>query len=265
MLEALIAGTESPEMIAELARGALRRKRVQLVTALEGVVGPSQRMLLASHLRNLDFMTAEIDRLSTEIADRLRPYHELVERLDTIPGVGEGVAQASLAEIGTDVSRFPTGSHLASRARVCPSNDESAGKRRTSHIGPGNPWCERHSSTLPGPRHMPRTRTWLRSTAALPPGEDTNAHSSPWRTPFCSSPTGSSAMAASMRTSAATILTGAIAARHSAAPFSVSSGSAARSLSPKPPNTTPRADFRGNQKSTGVRPRGDRNATILAH
>jgi transposase len=140
MLQALITGTDTPEMIAELARGALRRKRSQLVTALEGVVGPSQRMLLASHLRNLDFLTEEIDRLGREIEQQLSPSHELLERLDTIPGVGERVAQAILAEIGTDVSRFPTGSHLASWARVCPSNDESAGKRRSSHIGPGNPW-----------------------------------------------------------------------------------------------------------------------------
>jgi transposase len=140
MLEALITGTDTPEMIADLARGALRGKRSQLVTALEGVVGPSQRMLLASHVRNLDFLTEEIDRLSSEIEEELRPSHELLERLDTIPGVGERVAQAILAEIGTDVSRFPTGSHLASWARVCPNNDESAGKRRSSHIGPGNPW-----------------------------------------------------------------------------------------------------------------------------
>jgi transposase len=140
MLEALITGTESPEMIAELARGALRRKRGQLVDALEGLVGPNQRLLLASHLRNLDFLTAEIDRLSLEIEEQLRPSQELLKRLDTIPGVGQRVAQAILAEIGTDVSRFPTGSHLASWARLCPSNDESAGKRRSSHIGPGNPW-----------------------------------------------------------------------------------------------------------------------------
>jgi transposase len=140
MLQALITGNDTPEMIAELARGALRRKRIQLVAALEGVVGPSQRLLLASHLRNLDFLTEEIDRLSSEIEQQLSPSHELLERLDTIPGVGERVAQAILAEIGSDISRFPTGSHLASWARLCPSNDESAGKRRSSHIGPGNPW-----------------------------------------------------------------------------------------------------------------------------
>ena len=113
-------------MIAELARGALRRKRSQLVAALEGVVGPSQRMLVASHLRTLDFLTAEIDRLSSEIEEQLSPSHELLERLDTIPGVGERVAQAILAEIGTDVSRFPTGSHLASWARM----SEQRRKRR---------------------------------------------------------------------------------------------------------------------------------------
>ncbi len=140
MLEALISSTDSPDTIADLARGRLRMKRPELVAALEGLVGPNQRLLLASHLRNLDFLAEEIERLNAEIEEQLRPFQELVERLDTIPGVGPRVAQAMLAEIGTDVSRFPTGSHLASWARVCPSNDESAGKRRSSHIGAGNPW-----------------------------------------------------------------------------------------------------------------------------
>ena len=140
MLEALISTTDSPDTIADLARGRLRMKRPELVAALEGLVGPNQRLLLASHLRNLDFLAGEIERLNAEIEEQLRPFQELVERLDTIPGVGPRVAQAMLAEIGTDVSRFPTGSHLASWARVCPSNDQSAGKRRSSHIGAGNPW-----------------------------------------------------------------------------------------------------------------------------
>jgi transposase len=140
MLDALIDGSDSPDVIADLARGRLRRKRPELVAALEGVVGPNQRLLLASHIRNLDFLAEEIEGLNAEIEQQLRPSQDLVDRLDTIPGVGPRVAQAMLVEIGTDVSRFPTGSHLASWARVCPSNDESAGKRRSSHIGPGNPW-----------------------------------------------------------------------------------------------------------------------------
>ena len=140
MLDALIDGSDSPDIMADLARGRLQRKRPELVAALEGVVGPNQRLLLSSHIRNLDFLAEEIERLNAEIEQQLRPSQDLVERLDTIPGVGARVAQAMLVEIGTDVVRFPTGSHLASWARVCPSNDESAGKRRSSHIGPGNPW-----------------------------------------------------------------------------------------------------------------------------
>jgi len=137
---ALIEGSDSPDIMADLARGRLQRKRPELVAALEGVVGSYQRLLLASHIRNLDFLAEEIERLNVEIEQQLRPSQDLLERLDTIPGVGPRVAQAMLAEVGTDVSRFPTGSHVASWARLCPSNDESAGKRGSSHIGPGNPW-----------------------------------------------------------------------------------------------------------------------------
>jgi transposase len=140
MLDALIEGSDSPDIMADLARGRLQRKRPELVAALEGVVGPNQRLLLASHIRNLDFLAEEIERLNAEIEQQLSPSQDLLERLDTIPGVGPRVAQAMLVEIGTDVSRFSTGSHLASWARVCPGNDESAGKRRSSRIGPGNPW-----------------------------------------------------------------------------------------------------------------------------
>src|SRR5260370_12547416 len=139
MVEALIPGTASPEDIAELAHGPLRRKRNDLIAALEGVVGPTQRLLLASHLRNLEFLTQEMERLNAEIEQQLRPSQELLERLDTIPGIGPRVAQAILAEIGTYVSRFPTGSHLASWARVCPSNDESAANPPISHILHGHP------------------------------------------------------------------------------------------------------------------------------
>jgi len=103
-------------------------------------VGPNQRLLLASHIRKLDFLAEEIERLNVEIEQQLDSSQDLLDRLDTIPGVGPRVAQAMLAEVGTDVSRFPTGSHVASWARLCPSNDESAGKRRSSHIGAGKPW-----------------------------------------------------------------------------------------------------------------------------
>ena len=86
MVEALITGTDSQETIAGLARGPLRRKREELVAALEGLVGPNQHVLLASHLRNLKFVTQVIDHLSAEVEEQLHPSQDLVERLDTIPG-----------------------------------------------------------------------------------------------------------------------------------------------------------------------------------
>jgi len=140
MLERLIEGTDSPQQIAELAKGRMREKRGQLEQALQGLVGPHQRTLLGSHLRHLDFLDGEIDRADEEVAARMRPFQEALERVDGIPGVGRRVAEQVLAEIGMDMSRFPTAAHLASWARVCPGNNESAGKRLSGSTGHGNPW-----------------------------------------------------------------------------------------------------------------------------
>lgn len=140
MLERLIEGTDSPKQIAELAKGRMREKRGELEQALTGSVGSHQRMLLGSHLRHLDFLDEEIDRADQEVAGRMRPFEEALVRVDAIPGVGRRVAEQVLAEIGTDMSRFPTAAHLASWARVCPGNNESAGKRKSGATGHGNPW-----------------------------------------------------------------------------------------------------------------------------
>ena len=140
MLEALVAGQDEPEALAALARGSLQKKRPQLTAALRGSVGPHQRLLLGSHLRHLDFLATEIEHCSTAIAERLRPVQAQVDRLDSIPGVGRRTAETLVAEIGPDVRRFPTAAHLASWARVCPSNNESAGKRRSGRIRGGNRW-----------------------------------------------------------------------------------------------------------------------------
>lgn len=140
MLEALIFGRDDPEALADLARGRLKRKRPELMAALRGLIGPHQRLLLESMLGHLDFLEGEIERVSQEIAKRLRPFEEILKRLDTIPGVGRRAAEQLLAEIGPDVSRFATPKHLASWARVCPGNNESAGKRKSGSTGHGNPW-----------------------------------------------------------------------------------------------------------------------------
>ena len=142
MLDALVAGTEDAEALAALARGRLRTKQAALSEALEGSVGPAQRVLLDSHLRHLDFLDAEINRLSAEIAERVRPFEPVLERLDTIPGIGRRAAERILAEIGADVSDFPTAGHLASWAGLCPGNHQSAGKRLSGRTRHGNTWLK---------------------------------------------------------------------------------------------------------------------------
>lgn len=112
----------------------------ELVRALGGSVGDHQRLLLQSLLRQLDFLDAEIAGLSEEVAERTAPFEEAIERLDAVPGIGRRNAEDILAEIGTDMSRFPSAAHLASWARLCPSNHESAGKRKAVSTGHGNRW-----------------------------------------------------------------------------------------------------------------------------
>jgi transposase len=140
ILQALVAGATDAAAMAELAKGRLREKIPQLERALEGRFGPHQRFMVAQQLAHVDFLDEAIARLSEEIAERLRPLDAALEQLDTIPGVGRYVAEALLAEIGADVSRFPTAGHLASWAGMCPGSDESAGKRRSGRTRKGNPW-----------------------------------------------------------------------------------------------------------------------------
>ncbi len=140
MLEALVAGVEDPSLLADLATRTVQKKRVALEEALQGKVGDHQRLMLAGLLRHVDFLDEEVTRMDEEVALRLHPFEESLERLDGIPGVGRRTAEEIVAEIGTDMSRFPTAAHLASWARLCPGNNESAGKRQSSSTGQGNPW-----------------------------------------------------------------------------------------------------------------------------
>ena len=143
MLQAMADGTEDPEVLASMAKGTLRKKTAALKQALTGLMGSHQRFLLRSQLRTLAFLDAEITQLSTEIATRLAPHEEALQRLDTIPGVGRRGAEEILAEIGPDMTRYPTAGQLASWAKICPGNHESAGKRMSGRTGSGNPWLRR--------------------------------------------------------------------------------------------------------------------------
>jgi transposase len=138
MLAALVAGTLPPEAVAQLARGRLREKIPQLERALRGSFGAHHRYLVPQSLATIDFLEERIAELDREIEARQRPFAEAVDRLDAIPGVGRRTAEALVAEIGTDLGRFPSAAHPASWAGLCPGNDESAGKRRSGRTRKGN-------------------------------------------------------------------------------------------------------------------------------
>ena len=141
MLDALVSGTTDPVVLAELSKGRLRAKIHELTEALEGRFEDLHSLLIGSILAHLDFLDTQIEALSEAIEAKLAPFAAgAVELLCTIPGVGERTAQNVIAEIGVDMSQFPTAGHLASWAGQCPGNDQSAGKRRSGRTRKGSKW-----------------------------------------------------------------------------------------------------------------------------
>jgi transposase len=140
MLNALIDGSTDVASMAEMARGKMRAKRGLLERALAGRMEAHQRFLLTEQLCHIDALDEGIARVGAEIAERMRPFAEALERLDTIPGIGQRMAEILVAEIGIDMRRFPSAAHLASWAGMCPGNQESAGKRKTGRTRKGNVW-----------------------------------------------------------------------------------------------------------------------------
>jgi len=138
MLSALIAGNATPEEMAELAKGRMRDKREELAKALSGRVKSHHRFVLTELLCQIDSLDETIARFDHEIESYCRPFEEEIILLDTIPGVGRDAAEIIVAEIGTDMSRFPDADHLAAWAGVAPGNNESAGKRRSGRTRKGN-------------------------------------------------------------------------------------------------------------------------------
>jgi transposase len=140
MLRALANGESDLDRLVELAKTSLRNKREELRLALQGSFGSHQRFLLGKQLDQLEFLDQQIADLNLEVEQRLRPFEALLARLDAIPGIGSRNAEQILVEVGTDMSRFPTAAHFASWAKLCPGNDESAGKRRSGRTGMGSRW-----------------------------------------------------------------------------------------------------------------------------
>jgi transposase len=162
MLQAIVAGETDTKVLANLALGRLREKIPQLEQALAGRVKPHHRFMIQEILIHIDDLDGSIERLNREVEERLRPFEVELGLLDTIPGVNRRTAQELIAEIGTDMTRFPSDGHLASWAGMCPGNNESAGKRKSGKTRKGDRWL-RH--TLVGAAHgAAHTKdTYLRS------------------------------------------------------------------------------------------------------
>lgn len=144
LLEALLRlGSLDSTQIAGMVKGRLRSKVADLECALEGRVKPHHRFILSELLSQIDGLDESIGRFNAQIEIICRPFEEAVAHLDTIPGVGRATAEQIVAEIGTDLSSFPTSGHLAAWAGVAPGNYQSGGKTLSSRTRQGNPHLKR--------------------------------------------------------------------------------------------------------------------------
>ena len=140
MLEALVGGATDPGVLAELARGKLRAKLPALRQALAGRFRAHHGLLVSQLLSHIDYLDESIETLGRDVERAIAPFADRVTRLDTIPGIDRRTAEALIAELGVDMTVFPTDRHLASWAGLCPGQHESAGKRQSGRTRKGNRW-----------------------------------------------------------------------------------------------------------------------------
>ena len=140
MVKALIAGERDAEALADLAQGVLRKKEAQLREALVGRVTDHHAFMLQELLSHIEFLDQQIALFDVRVEAQTRPFAAALERLDTITGVGRRSAEQILAELGDDMSRFPTAAHAASWTGICPGHHERAGKRKSGRTRQGNRW-----------------------------------------------------------------------------------------------------------------------------
>lgn len=138
MLQQLLAGQTDPEVLAELARGRLRKKIPQLKKALQGVVRPHQQLILSQLMADIATCDEQILELNEQIAARLVKQEEILQRLDQIPGVNHKVAEVIVAELGTDMKRFGRASRASAWSGMCPANRQSGGRRYAARSRFGN-------------------------------------------------------------------------------------------------------------------------------
>jgi transposase len=142
ILRALIDGQSDPEKLADLAQGTARKKRTELVEALHGRIRDHHRGLLKVHLELVTALEQALADIDATVGKTLAPIQQSARLLTTLPGVSDLTAQVMVAEIGVDMTRFPTAAHLISWTGLCPRSDESAGKRRSTRVRKGAPWLK---------------------------------------------------------------------------------------------------------------------------
>jgi transposase len=142
ILDALVEGETDPERLLARTTGRLKTPRSVLLDALHGRVTAHHRFLLQLHLTQIDALEAAVRDVEARVGDALAPFRTAVAHLITMPGISHTVARVLLAEIGPDMSRFPTAGHLLSWAGLCPRLHESAGKRLSTRVRPGAPWLK---------------------------------------------------------------------------------------------------------------------------
>jgi transposase len=142
ILGALVAGETDPERLADLTQGRLKAARADLIDALHGRVTEHHRFMIQLHLTQVDALHEAVATIETRVGDTLGPFRAAVSLLTTMPGLSETTARVLIAEIGTDMTRFPTVGHLVSWAGLCPRLDESAGKRRSTRTRRSAPWLK---------------------------------------------------------------------------------------------------------------------------
>ena len=142
MIEALISGQQDGEVLADMALGVLKKKRADLKAALTGRIRPHHAFLLREQLQIIDDLQHRIAAFDKQIEEHMAPFREAVARLVTIPGVAQRTAENIIAEIGTNMSQFPTPEEFCSWAAICPGNKETGGKRKSGRTRRGNSWLK---------------------------------------------------------------------------------------------------------------------------
>jgi transposase len=142
MLKALIVGETDPERLADLTRGRLKATRAQLIEALHGRVTAHHRFMVELHLTRIEALEAAVAKLERHVGTAMAPFHAAVSLLTTMPGLSDTAARVLIAEIGEDMTRFPSPGHLVSWAGLCPRLDVSAGKRHSTRLRHATPWLK---------------------------------------------------------------------------------------------------------------------------